>query len=273
MNQTFSLEDGRRFLRLMKRYVIDYTNSHEQGETRSIMVPGYVLRMGSHFVTGRDTEYFAATRKQMDQFPGLMLTVHEIWTSGARLMMRFSEHGASLRHGGALASWGGIGLYEWDGERLIRNHVEQDYFSRARQLSAGAPNAVEPPAISPWDVDPEAPDSEAEAAVRRLLEASDITAQANILCDDQWMGVSAGPVLDQTGLIINDLFSCGARVGFHASQTGRVQPGFLPDSAHAGEAATLHMAGIVRVDGGEVVEGRIIRNRIDLQRSLMPGRA
>lgn len=268
MSQTFSHEDGQRFLRLMKRYVIDYTNSHDQAETRSIMVPDYVLRMGSHFVTGRDTEYFAATRKQMDQFPGLMLTVHEIWTSGARLMMRFSEHGASLRHDGALASWGGIGLYEWDGEHLIRNHVEQDYFSRARQLGSGIPNGVEPPAIAPWDTKPEAPDAEAEAAVRRILEASDMTRQPNVICDDEWAGAPAGPVLDQTGLTINDLFSCGARVGFHASQTGTVCRGFLPDDAHAGETGILHMAGIVKVDGGKIVEGRIIRNRIELQRSL-----
>ena len=268
MTQALSTDNGADFLRLMKRYVIDYTNSHDQDQTWSIMVPDYVLRMGSHFVTGRDTQYRAATRKQMDQFPGLMLTVHEIWTSGERLMMRFSEHGASGKHGGALAAWGGIGLYEWDGERLIRNHVEQDYLSRARQLSSGIPVAVEGPATAPWDVVPAKADPDAENVVRASLKEGDITAHEAILCDDAWAGIANPPVLDQVGIEINDLFSCGGRVGFHVSQTGKVLPGGLPDDEHVGDMGTLYMAGILEVVDEKIVSGRIIRNRIELKRAL-----
>ena len=273
MSKTLTTENGADFLRLMKRYVVDYTNSHDQDQTWSIMVPDYVLRMGSYFVTGRDTQYRAATRKQMDQFPGLMLTVHEIWTSGARLMMRFSEHGASMKHGGALAAWGGIGLYEWDGERLTRNHVEQDYLSRARQLSSGVPVAVEGPATAPWDVAPAAADHGAETLVHAALTSGDITAHDAILCDDSWAGIGNQPVLDQTGIEINDLFSCGSRVGFHASQTGEVRPGGLPGDEHVGQTGTLHMAGILEVAGGKIVGGRIIRNRMELRRSLRKAEA
>lgn len=268
MSKTLTTDNGADFLRLMKRYVIDYTNSHDQDQTWSIMVPDYVLRMGSYFVSGRDTQYRAATRKQMDQFPGLMLTVHEIWTSGTRLMMRFSEHGASQKHGGALASWGGIGLYEWDGERLTRNHVEQDYLSRARQLASNVPVPVENPAIAPWDVIPAAADERAEAAVTAALQAGDITAHEAILCDDSWAGIENAPVLDQTGIEINDLFSCGDRVGFHASQTGKIRPGGLPGDEYVGQTGTLYMAGILEVTDGKIAGGRIIRNRLELKRSL-----
>lgn len=265
---TLSLADAPAFLRLMKHYVVDYTNSHDQAETKGIMEPDYLLRMGPHLVQGRDTAYHAATRKQMDQFPGLGLTVHEVWTSGVRLMMRFSEHGASIKHDGAQCAWGGIGLYTWNGEKLIKNSVEQDYFSRARQLKAGAPNPVEGPAIAPWDTKGEAPDAEAESIVRTWLESGALAATPGVLCDDAWTGVDAGRVLDQTSIEINDLFSCGPHVAFHATQQGRVRADFAPDSA--GRDGDLHMAGIVHVDAGKVVCGRIIRNRLELQRALAP---
>ena len=266
MTRTLSLADGPAFLKLMKHYVIDYTNSHDQAETVPIMEPGYLLRMGPHFVEGRDTAYHAATRKQMDQFPGLMLTVHEIRTSGERLMMRFSEHGASLRHGGARCAWGGIGLYEWNGEKLVRNHVEQDYFSRARQLSKGVPNPVEGPAIAPWDTVPEAPDPTAEAVVRAWLDSGALAQTPGVLCDDACTGAATGTVIDQTSIELNDLFSCGPHVGFHALQRGTVTADF--DPASAGREGELYMAGIVHVADGQVASGRIIRNRLDLQRLL-----
>jgi hypothetical protein len=268
MTRTLTTADGPAFLRLMKHYVMDYTNSHDQSETVPIMEPDYMLRMGPHFVQGRDTQYHAATRKQMDQFPGLMLTVHEIWTSGERLMMRFSEHGASLKHGGAQCAWGGIGLYEWNGEKLIRNHVEQDYYSRAQQLKRGSPNPVEGPAVAPWDGVAEAPDAAAVDVVRDWLESGALAKTPGVLCDDAWTGTQVGEVLDQTGIEINDLFSCGPHVGFHALQRGTVRADF--DPSLAGKEGEMYMAGIVHVAGGTVASGRIIRNRLDLQRLLTP---
>ncbi len=268
MTKQLSVADGPAFLRLMKHYCIDYTNSHDQAETAAIMEPGYLLRMGPHFVEGRDTAYHAATARQMEQFPGLMLTVHEIWTSGERLMMRFSEHGASRKHGGAQCAWGGIGLYEWNGAKLVRNHVEQDYYSRARQLKTGVPNPVEGPAIAPWDGAPEAPDPAAVAIVREWLESGMLAQTPGVLCDDAWTGAATGQVIDQRAIELNDIFSCGPHVGFHALQRGTVTDDFDPDLA--GKEGDLFMAGIAHVADGKVVSGRIIRNRLDLQRLLSP---
>ena len=142
-----------------------------------------MLRMGPHVVAGRDEAYMPATRPQFDQFPGLGLTVHEIVTNGDRLAMRFSEHGASVRHGGAVAVWGGLGLYAWNGRRLVSNWVEQDYLARRRQLAAGVPaRPSSRPRPRPWDTVARPPDPAAEAAVRAWLAAG--RPGAEVVLDD-----------------------------------------------------------------------------------------
>src|SRR2546430_12055290 len=122
------------FVALMRRYCIDYTARHDLSVCDDIMVPGYTLHMGVHHLAGRDEAYKPAAAAQFRQFPGLCLTVNEIICSGDRLALRFTEHGASARHDGARAAWAGVGLYRWDGQRLLENYVEQDYFGRRRQL-------------------------------------------------------------------------------------------------------------------------------------------
>ncbi|HEY0311953.1 MAG TPA: nuclear transport factor 2 family protein [Allosphingosinicella sp.] len=251
----------------MKRYVVEYTNAHNQALTKDIMEPDYQLQMGGHRISGRDGAYAEATRRQLDQFPGLGLTVHEIWTSGERLAMRFSEHGASRRHNGNRAAWGGIGLYRWNGRKLTSNMVEQDYFSRATQLASGVAYPVETPATAPWDTIAAAPDGEVEEVTRRWLGEGLLEATPGVLCDDAWhLGRELG-LVDQEGIEINDLFSCGDVAAFHATQTGKLarQLGEVPAD---GTLVRLHMAGIVRIDHGAVAEGRVIRNRLDLIRSV-----
>jgi hypothetical protein len=267
-SRKLGVAQGPQFLRLMKRYVVDYTNSHDQAETAAIMEPGYTLRMGEHVLTGRDGDYARATRRQLDQFPGLGLTVHEIWTSGERLAMRFSEHGASVRHGGARAVWGGIALYEWNGARLTANSVEQDYFSRASQLTTGIPNRVEPPAIAPWDTAPAAPDEQAADMVREWLEEGDFATTPGILCDDAAVGARMVQIVEQTSITINDLFSCGSVVAFHIAQHGTLAADFAGDPAERGTAVTLYSAGIVHVSQAGLECGRVIRNRLDLRRAF-----
>lgn len=264
---SLGLADGPAFVRLMKHYVIDYTNRNDQTQTAFIMEPDYELRMGDHLLRGRETEYRAATAKQMDQFPNLCLTVHEIVTSGERLAMRFSEHGASRLHGGKQCSWGGIGLYSWNGDKLVRNLVEQDYFSRRRQLQTGKPLPVDHPALSPWTTAAVAPDAEAEATVREWLHSGQLAQTPGISLDDQWTGAPVSPLIEQERIEINDLFSCGNAVAFHVTQHGRL----LPDPELTGPAGTpthLNMAGIVRIEDGRIASGRIIRNRIELARRL-----
>jgi hypothetical protein len=265
MNLTVA--DGPAFVRLMKHYVLDYTNRNDQSQTPAIMEPDYLLRMGDHHVRGRDGEYHAATAKQMDQFPNLCLTVHEIATSGERLVMRFSEHGRSRLHDDGACAWGGIGLYAWNGSKLVANHVEQDYMARRRQLGTGVPDRVDHPALAPWNTRAEAPDADAEAAVRLWLESGALAATPGILVDDQWTGAAVSPLIEQSHVEINDFFSCGRTVAFHLAQHGAL----IPDANVAGAAGTpvhLHMAGMVHVEGGRVASGRIIRNRLELARRL-----
>jgi hypothetical protein len=262
------IANGPDFLRLMKRYVVDYTNSHDQTQTAGIMESNYTLRMGEHLVTGRDGAYAQATRRQLEQFPGLGLTVHEIWTSGERLVMRFSEHGASIRHAGARAAWGGIGLYHWNGTRLTANNVEQDYFSRAAQLAAGVSHPVEPPAVAPWDTLAAAADTSATLVVREWLEDGGIATSPGVICDDAWTGTSTAKIVEQTRITINDLFSCGSVVAFHVSQHGTLAADFAQRRAEPGRQVTLHSAGVVHVIAGSVAHGRVIRNRQELLRSL-----
>lgn len=256
---------GSAFVRLMKHYVVDYTNSHDQSQTEAIMEPDYTLRMGAHLIAGRDGDYAAATRRQLEQFPGLVLTVHEIVTNGERLAMRFSEHGASVRHDGARAAWGGIALYAWNGRRLIHNNVEQDYFSRSRQLSERLPAPVEAPAIAPWDTVAEAAVPEHEAIVRAWIEKDGISASPGVDCDDAWWRGPSPHLLTSEAVVVNDIFSCGTAVAFHVSQSGTPLEG--AESA-AGGTGQLHMAGLVHVAEGRVVRGRIVRDRLGFSRAL-----
>lgn len=264
---TIGIEAAGRFLALMKRYCIDYVNVGDQSVTKNLMVEDYLLRMGDHEVVGRDTNYHAATAQQMRQYPGLLLTVHEMATSGDRLMMRFSEHGRRAKDG-LYCAWGGIGLYRWNGEKLVHNNVEQDYFSRRRQIAEKIPDIVDHPAIAPFNGDGEAPVSAHEAVVRAWLESGGLSETPGVHCDEAWQGKPQMRAIEQDSIAINDLFSVGNRVAFHVTQTGRVAPDFgeLP----AGTPAKLHAAGIVHVEGDAVASGRVIRNRMDMMRSA-PG--
>lgn len=237
---------------LMRRYVVDYTNRHDTSVCAEIMEPGYTLRMGPHVVAGRDDAYVPAARKQFEQFPGLGLTVHEIATNGERLAMRFSEHGASVRHGGARAAWTGIGLYRWNGTRLVENWVEQDYLSRRRQLAGGPPDPVEAPAVAPWDTAAEPADPAAEQAVRGWIAAG-------LPGPVRWDDGDPTPVLDARSTEVDELFSAGGAVGFRLSQHGR-----RPDD---GQPATLHLVGLVHVRDGQVTGGQIVRDRLGLSRA------
>jgi hypothetical protein len=255
------------FVALMRRYVNDYTNRHDVSVCPEIMEPGYTLRMGPHEVTGRDELYIPASQKQFAQFPGLCLTVHEIVTNGDRLAMRFSEHGRSVKHDGRGAAWTGLGLYRWNGTKLVENFVEQDYLARRRQLASGVPADVEPPALAPWDTVALDPNPAAEAVVREWISS----------------GAGAGPVtlddgapdilLDDASSQVDDLFSAGPHVAFRVTRTGTYVGGLGPDAGIddatlAGAPGTLHLVGLVTVADGRVTGGRIVRDRLGLARSL-----
>jgi predicted ester cyclase len=258
-----------KFVALMHRYCHDYTNRQDFAACDTIMVPNYTLHMGTHVLAGRDSQYKQATSRQFQQFPGLCLTINEIVTSGDRLCLRFSEHGASVRHAGALAAWSGIGLYKWDGERLTENFVEQDYYSRRGQLARGIPLPVETPAIAPWDVQPAAASRPAEEIVRTFLQQHDLTRVEGVVFDDEWTGVQRQRVIEPSGALIDDLFCAGDRVAFHAALTGRLADDFqVGEAVRRDQDVVLHMSGLLTLENGRIVRGRVIRDRLGLYRRL-----
>ena len=104
--------------------------------------------------------------------------------------------------------------------------------------------------------------------VRDWLAAGGLTETAGVSCDDGWAGATVCQIIKQSSVTINDLFSCGSCVAFHAAQHGALTADFAKTPAEIGRKVTLHVAGIVQVGHGEVKSGRIIRNRLDLRRSL-----
>lgn len=253
----------------MRRYVVDYTNSHDLAVCDEIMEPDYVLSMGSHVLSGRDAAYKPATRRQLEQFPGLGLTVHEVVSNGERLALRFSEHGASARHGGAVAVWGGIGLYAWNGTRLTANRVEQDYLSRRRQLVDGVPDTVPAPAPAPWDTAARAPDAGVESAAAAWA-AQGAPPVGDVVVDD---GRDPAALVEADEVVVDDLFSAGDRAAVHVTVHGSYRgglPGFAELDEQVGAPATLHAAALVTVTEGRVVAGHVVRDRLGLARALAP---
>ncbi len=260
------------FVALMRRYCIDYTNSHDQSVCDEIMEPEYVVHI-SGFDLPRDAAYKPAVKSVFARFPGLQLQVHELVTNGDRLAMRFSEHGAAVDAGGRLAAWGGIGLYRWNGRRLLENFVEQDFMAQEEQLATGQSAPLEPAHLDPWLATRAEPvNAEAEAIVRAWLAKGDLRDAASAVIDGSWYaGIAPSPV-DVQQVDIDDLFSAGSRVAFHVRQAGRYRGGLAGvGPSFAGRDATLRCVGLARVEAGEVVEVRVITDRLGARSELTRG--
>ncbi len=256
------------FVALMRRYVIEYLIGQNPAVCKDIMEPDYVLHMGGTDLGPRDEAYVPAVVRQLEQFPGLCMTVHEIALSEeGRLAMWFSQHGASARHAGRTAVWTGIGLYKWNGVRLTSNYALEDYYSRRAQLSRGMPNVVESPAVAPWDTEPRAGNPAAAAAVRTWLMDDAWSNADRVAFDDEPVG-SSTRLIEVEHTVIDDLFSAGDRVAFHMTQTGRYLGGLDTSPDVIGRSATLYSAGIVSIDEMGRIAGRVIRERAGLARSV-----
>jgi predicted ester cyclase len=242
------------FVAVMRRYAVDYTARGDLSVCPEIMVDDYRLHMGIHHLEGRDGPYAAAVQAQLDQFPTLGFTVHQVLTNGDRLALRFSEHGASVRHDGRLASWPGISTYHWDGSRLVECWVEQDYLARTRQLESGSADPVEPPAVDPWATSPVPADPSVEATARAWLGKGDLAAADHVRLDD------GGPrvTLESVAVTIDDVFSAGSSAAFHVTHRG----------AYQGVEVVMGAAGILEVDGGSVASVRAITDRLGVSRQV-----
>lgn len=239
------------FVALMRTYCIDYTNSHDQSVCDEIMRPDYVVHS-----FGRDlaltTHYTRGVEMLFGLAPGLGLVVHELILDGDRLAMHFSEHASMPSgRGRALTCWRGIGLYTWDGERLVENWVEQDYHAMKRQISSGVPDTLKPPHLDPWmATEVVAADESALDTVRTWLERGDLTDAVEPEIDDSRDGFVHVPVLDISDVVIDDIFSAGPTVPFHVTLHGTYRGGLGCEyDDHIGEATAMGVSGIARVDG------------------------
>lgn len=257
----------------MRRFVVDFMNGHNATVCREIMDGDYRLRVGDQLICGRDTHYRPAVQAQLDQFPGMGLTVHHLVTSGDQVAMHFTEHGASGGCGGPVAAWQGIALYRWNGSQLTSCAAEEDYFARRRQLKSGAAEAVASPMPAPWDVVAADPNPHHERIVREWLAdggrlegpplAQTSLSQTSLSQTD----LDSSIKFEVTEVEITELFSAGSEVAFHVHHRGRYLGG-LPDTPANGRDVSLYGAGIVTVAGGAVVGARIVRDRSGLQRQL-----
>lgn len=245
--------------RLAQRFTIDWLNRADGAVPPQIMTPGYRVHIGALDLDGLDA-YAPATLGQLTQFPGLQLTVHELVLTEDRLALHFTEHGASVRHGGRTAAWAGVALFRWDGERLTENWTQEDYASRRRQLADGRPDLVGPPMVAPWTQPPAQPDPAAEAVVRAWVSSA-----APGTDDVRWDDGREGALVSPAGAEVAEIFSAGERVAFAATQHGPV----VGRGAAAGEAhVRLGVTGLVTVVDGVVASGVVISDRLGLIRSL-----
>ena len=257
--------------RLLRGFAVDFLTAHEPEAARRIMDPDYCLSIGGFELAGRDDTYLPATVAQLEQFPGLCVTVHDVIIGENAMAMRFTEHGVSVRNPGVAAAWGGITLFRVEQGRMRWGWAEEDYFARKRQLKAGACDAVLPPASAPWDQPALPASKETEAAVRDWLSGparlfDDAAVEA--ICAE---GPSFASLVVPERIEIDALFTAGKRAAFHLVCHGRYAGGFSDiDATHSGREVSLAVAGMATVNGeGMVTRVQLSADRLGLQRQLL----
>lgn len=249
-------------IEVLRHYVTDFVNRHDFGVLPSIMHEDYTLDTSGALIAGRDGPYRSAVAQQFEQFPGLMFTIHELFICGSQIGIRFTEHGASIRHAGSRAAWPSIAIYEIRDGLLARCTIEQDYYSRRRQLANGDPITVDPPAIAPWDESPGSPDPTAASVVVGWLERGDWLNCPAVQVDDAHATGRTEQIVEQGAIAIDKIVAANGKVAFHALLSGLVATDFAAlTGAAAGQPVSLYLSGLVTVIEGRVVAGNIIRDR------------
>ena len=137
--------------------------------------------------------------------------------------------------------------------------AQEDYWTRRRQLKSGAADAVDRPAVAPWDAGPEAPAAGWEDAVTGWAAGG--WPRPEVVADDEHI---TGEALEfeVAASEVRALRASGDRVAFALRQRGTYRGGL----GGAPGPDFLDANGIVRVDGGRVISGRVIRDRMGLHR-------
>lgn len=251
---------------LVRRWAVDWLNGQHPEVCDDVLAPEYSLLIGGYLLGPRAT-YVPATLAQLSRYPGLVVTTHELVVSGDRVAIVFTESGASARLAGRVAAWSGVSLFRGDGRRLTHCWAEEDYYGRRRQLESGQCDPVAPPAAAPWDTAPQDPDPDAEDVVRAWLAGPDLRA-VDVVCDDEATGRPADRLLDVRACAVSELFSAGGHVAFSAVQSGRYLGGLEGLDDLVGRPSQLNVAGLVQVRDGQVVGGRVVRDRLGTARAL-----
>ncbi|WP_157083095.1 hypothetical protein [Novosphingobium lentum] len=256
---------------LLRGFAVDFLTAHNAAAAQRIMDPGYRLSIGGHLFDGRDGSYLPATLAQLEQFPGLCVTVHDVIIGEDAMAMRFTEHGVSIRSPGHAAAWGGITLFTTSAGRLRHGWAEEDYFARKRQLKSGVCDQVLPPHQAPWDEPALAPDASTEAAARAFLAVPGSLLErphVETICAG---GPALGQLIVPSALTVNMLFTAGNRAGFHVTCHGSYAGGFADvDAGLTGREVTLPMAGMMTLDpSGDVTRVQVSADRLGLHRHLL----
>lgn len=250
--------------RLLRGFAVDFLTAHAPAVVERIMHPDYRLSIGGYLLAGRDAAYLPATAAQLDLFPGLCVTVHDVVLSPDAVAMRFTEHGVSAREGRA-SSWGGVTLFRIEGGQLREGWAEEDYLARKRQLRSGLIDPIAAPHPAPWDEPVRDPDPATEAAVRAWL--ADPAAPLAEAWDIGVEGPRLARLVVPRSLRLSALVTAGDRAAFHALVQGERAGG---GDAATGSPVELCIAGIVDVADGRVTRAQVCGDRLGLQRRL-PG--
>lgn len=252
---------------LLRGFSVDFLTAHDLAVVERIMDPGYRLSIGGHVFEGRDDSYLPATAAQLELFPGLCVTVHDVVLSPDSVAMRFTEHGVSANRGTA-SSWGGIAIFQIENGRLRYGWAEEDYFARKLQLNSGQVDGIRAPHPAPWDQPLREADPRTEIAMRHWF-ADPVSIFG---CEEEIS--SGGPqlaeLIDPIVIEVSHLFSADSRGAFHAVVHGTYRGGFAEiDRAHIGTPIELAVAGIVDASEERVSRVQLCGDRLGLQRHLM----
>ena len=260
--------------RLLRGFAIDFLTAHNLAAVNWVMDPGYRLSIGGHVFDGRDAEYLPATGAQLEQFPGLCVTVHDVILGPQVAAMWFTEHGVSPRNAGRAAAWGGVTLFRIENGRLRFGWAEEDYFARKRQLKSGVCDAVRAPHQAPWDQACLPPSEATETVLRAWLADPAAVVDASVVDEISVEGPRFRDLVLPTAICVTELFSAGDRAAFHLACSGTYNGGFDDiDSSLLGRPVVLLMAGLVTVRDGWVGGAQIAADRLGLHRQLLNARS
>lgn len=253
--------------RLLRGFAVDFLTAHSSAAARQILSPDYRLSISGHLFDGREDSYMPATVAQLEQFPGLCVTCHDVVLAPGAAAMRFTEHGAQAKDG-TISTWGGITMFRIVDDRLEHGWAEEDYFARKRQLKSKRADAILPPHVAPWDQPVEEHDPETERVLRaRLADPSTIFHDIDEISAE---GPPLAELVTAQSIEVSFLFTAGRRAAFHAVVSGHYAGGYADVAAEkVGRPVSIPIAAIVDVASGAIGRMQLCGDRLGLNRSLL----